>query len=54
MVLIELDGNGFFVSLPFEKFYSYESLVCISMEIKHFDRLGVIIIIFGIKVFKGF
>ena len=54
MALIELDGNGFFVSLPFEKFYSYESLVCKCIEIKHFDRLGVIIMFLGIKVFKGF
>ena len=52
MALIELDGNGFFVSLPFEKFYSYESLVCKYMEIKHFDRLEVIIMFFEIEVFK--
>jgi hypothetical protein len=47
-------GNRFFVSLPFEKFYSNKLLVCKCIEIKNFDRLGVIIMFFGIKVFKGF
>jgi hypothetical protein len=54
MALIELDGNGFFVSLPFEKLYSYESLVCKCVEIQHFDRLGVIIMFLRIEVFKAF